>query len=62
MHELVPRAVGKQLGPQLLRIIHQLSFISPPAAPSSYEGTLGAPAIPLRQWAQCLWHLSEQLV
>ncbi|CAD0298633.1 XAC0095 family protein [Xanthomonas hortorum] len=46
----------------LLRVRDQLLLLSTLATPRSRgEGTLGAPAIPLQQWAQCLQQLAEQL-
>ncbi|MBB4597715.1 XAC0095 family protein [Xanthomonas arboricola pv. corylina] len=46
----------------LLRVRDQLLLLSTLATPRSREeGTLGAPAIPLQQWAHCLQHLAEQV-
>ncbi|WP_349812080.1 XAC0095 family protein [Xanthomonas dyei] len=46
----------------LLRVRDQLLLLSTLATPRSRdEGTLGAPAIPLQQWAHYLQHLAEQV-
>ncbi|MBB4727995.1 XAC0095 family protein [Xanthomonas arboricola] len=46
----------------LLRVRDQLLLLSTLATPRSRdEGTQGAPAIPLQQWAQCLQQLAEQV-
>ncbi|KHL54213.1 MULTISPECIES: XAC0095 family protein [Xanthomonas] len=46
----------------LLRVRDQLRLLATLAAPRARdEGSLGAPAIPLQQWAHCLHHLAEQL-
>ncbi|MCS3809666.1 hypothetical protein [Xanthomonas sp. 4461] len=47
---------------QLLRVRDQLRLLATLATPRSRdEGSLGAPAIPLQQWAHCLQQLAEQV-
>ncbi|MFA1752354.1 XAC0095 family protein [Xanthomonas campestris] len=46
----------------LLRVRDQLRLLATLAAPRTCdEGTLGAPTIPLQQWAHFLQHLAEQV-
>ncbi|MBB5858492.1 MULTISPECIES: XAC0095 family protein [Xanthomonas] len=47
---------------RLLRIRDQLRLLATLATPRTRdEGALGAPTIPLQQWAHCLQHLAEQV-
>ncbi|MBB4758081.1 hypothetical protein FHT15_002768 [Xanthomonas campestris] len=46
----------------LLRVRDQLRLLATLATPRTRdEGSLGAPAIPLQQWAHYLQHLAEQV-